>query len=195
MEKFLNETMAWNVKKQCLLSIDKIDEHRIILSFKVPPPSTMVIALHITCPASEKDSYIVECKNRQFSWIDDVNIYCLEKKPIPTKLLTVLNKQIMGLKDDPDTKPLKIEKKEEIVEKDFGFDFEKYKKTKELEALIALSKNNTQVETDTQTNKNKPQKQLFGDGIVGKIIVNEFMKLWDQSRNPKTTYKIDIIEI
>lgn len=213
VDTFITEGKIWNTKKNIISSFEKNDLRKVIIVFENTSKIDTITngcVLVVTCPSSDKDSFIVESKNKQYKWIDDVNIYCLEKKPTTAKLLNVLSKQVATIKDvvndkkegysDTEcvTKDLDI-----IVDRDLGFDFEKYKKTKELESLINMTSSKSvvaevhtsgRVGNNTSGVQSRGKSQLFGQAVVGKIIISEFMKLWEASRNPRSGYKVDIVD-
>lgn len=175
INNFLNELRKWNESRKVITMIN-VNSHNITISFGK-------YSFIITCPVSENDSYIVQAVGRSHNWLDDVNIYCLEKKPVPSRLLNVISNQVTKIKDSE----VMIELGDPInIDRDLGFDLEKYKKTKDLEAMITTSKSII----DSQQKCN----QLFSQGSVGKIIVSEFIKLWDQTRNNQASFKIDIMD-
>ena len=177
--EFTTEATAWNEKRKAITTMETHGD-KVTLTF-----GRHVVV--VTCPATPTDSYILDVRDRRPTWLDDVNIYCLEKRPSPTKLLNVISKQIASTKETDET----MVKLEESVttDRDLGFDFERYKKAKELEALIATSPGGLGAQGDVVQ-----RRQLFGHLVVGKIIVNEFLRLWDQSRAPRSAYKIDLVD-
>ncbi|AYV84593.1 MAG: ubiquitin-conjugating enzyme E2 [Hyperionvirus sp.] len=180
VDAFIAECKVWNSKKKLIDSFvagDDKDKERVVLVFDK-------VAIVVTCPKSEKDAYVVESRGKQYKWIDDVNIYCLEKKPTVSKLLNVLAKQIAGTVGAADVVVVDHKEGDIIVDRDLGFDFEKYKKTKEMESLINMA----------GASGGQHKAQLFGQAVVGKIIISEFMKLWENSRNPRSGYKVAIID-
>ncbi|AYV81429.1 MAG: ubiquitin-conjugating enzyme E2 [Harvfovirus sp.] len=195
VDAFIAEGGVWNSKRNLISLFEKVLDSGVLVSFVKNGCQVLV-----TCPVGERDSYIVESKNKQYRWIDDVNIYCLEKKPTPSKLLNVLSKQIAVVQDIVPV--VEAVGGDIIVDRDLGFDFEKYKKTKELEALINMAGSKSVV-ADVRVSgvgaaavaaAPRSKTQLFGQAVVGKIIITEFMKLWELARNPKVGYKIDIVD-
>lgn len=169
-------------------------ERNVITSFKTKGNNVIVrfdkYKFIFTCPDSEHESYIVQAKNRTYNWLDDVNLYCLENKPSINKLLNIMFKQISKIKDEKDT-IIKLNNTVNI-DRNLGFDIEKYQKQKDLEALIPTCK--SIIQSSSSSNVSKKMNQLFGHNVVGKLIVNEFIKLWDSSRAGSSFYKIDIAD-
>lgn len=176
-DEFMLELDKWNSSRN-LITASAVKNNEIIVSFGKHE-------LVFTCPISEKESYIVQSRNKQYNWLDDVNIYCLEKKPTPVKLLNVISKQLAKIKDETENVSCVKLRDSVNINIDFGFDLERYNKNKELESLISSSK--------SMIESQQKRGQLFTPTVVGKIIISEFMKLWDLSRNIHSQFKIDIV--
>lgn len=175
-ETFISELKKWNESKKVVTSCTAKGDNVVVMFGKYE--------FTFTCPTSEDESYIVQ-SNRPYNWLDDVNIYCLERKPTLSRLLNVMSKQISKIKDELDT----VVKLGDTVniDRNLGFDIEKYTKIKSLEALAPTSKSVIEY--------HQKRGQLFGQAVVAKIIISEFIKLWDQSRNnSKYPFKIDIVD-
>ena len=171
---FVDGFKQWNENRNAA-SLVSVNKNEVLLLFGSHE-------FVFTC--TDDEPFLVESRQRIFNWLDDVNLYCLEKRPTPSKLLNIMLKQIAKIKDLP-----KITKFSEPlnINRNLGFDLDKYNKNRELESLITSSKS-------TIVSSQKAD-QLFNRSVVGKIIITEFMKLWDTCRqNSRSPYKIDIVD-
>ncbi|AYV76372.1 MAG: ubiquitin-conjugating enzyme E2 [Terrestrivirus sp.] len=190
---FADEVERWNREKN-IVQVKENTGNYIVLQFNM---NSSPKSFKILYPSVKNDPYIVEyvdTRNTRLPWIDDVNMYCINKSPTPSKLLTVLYKQIDKTKDQ-EIKEIKITKLNGYVETntDFGFDMEKYKKGKEIDSYISISK--SQITTGVNNNSPK-EKSMFHQAVVGKIVATEFMELWEGSRTggTKNKYNIDLVD-
>lgn len=182
VQTFVEELIKWNEKKSMIKS-HQISTNDVTVEFNHDSVSRIFV---FSCPVSETDSYIVRSKNKQYQWIHDINIYCMEKKPTPSKLLNAISKFIISIKEDDEVVSEPVKTYESVtIDRDLGFDYEYYKKNKELESLITSSTGI--IESQQKTN------QLFSKSAVSKMIILEFMKLWDQTRKSKTNFKIELV--
>lgn len=125
----------------------------------------------VICP-KENDttsSYIIKSGHKYFEyeWLDDLTLYCLEKNPTPKKFINILEKFVGKLQND---KYIEILNKQKNIYSSVENDVAKYVKQKELESL--LDKSFGVVVSDKKYIYNKP--------TVGKIVIAEYMKLWNK---------------
>jgi Ubiquitin-protein ligase len=125
----------------------------------------------ITCPTTSDDVFCVDCKTK-YKWLDSINIYCIDNKPNIKKLINILFRKIT---------------KEHTIEKNDNFDIIKYMKFKELNDII--TKNN-----QTIISENKNIQPLFDNNCVLKIILNEYMEIWENCYKGKLPYNVEIID-
>jgi baculoviral IAP repeat-containing protein 6 len=179
-DTFISELKKWSEGKDIIKSTSVSGANVTVLFGKHE--------FTFTCPKSVKEPYIVQSKYRAYPWLDDVNIYCLEKRPTASKLLNIMSKQISRVKDEPEPAPKNVVKLNDPVniDRDLGFDLERYTKNRELEKLMSVSKG----VIESQQKKS----QLFEQHVVGKIIITEFMKIWDAGRGSHSPFTVDTVQ-
>lgn len=195
----LTDIEKWN-KKHCDENVAFIVKE--VIKFTKSKNNMNIIKLslgkrcfNILCPITKTESYVVEYDGSgRLLWIDDINLFCINKSPTITKLLNVLHKQIEKMKDE-DVKEVKLTKLNDHIDMttQLGFDLEKYKKKKELETYLSTSTCDKTTLRSGNESKQQSKESLFGKTVVGRIVVEEFMELWELGKTHKKKFSLDIV--
>jgi baculoviral IAP repeat-containing protein 6 len=164
MNNLNEEITAWNIKKNTITEF-AIKDNIVNIAFGK-------IKFKITCPSQNETFYIVESLGKQYTWLDDVNLYCLESSPTISKILTKLQKNIDSkLNEDRDTvSSAAFDSPKENIE---NYNIELYKKKKDLESYIANSKSQL-------TTTDKTVASLFNKTVVAQMIIDEFISSYGE---------------
>jgi ubiquitin-protein ligase len=123
--------------------------------------------------------YLIEC-NEPFEWLQNINMYSINKKPSPEKLLEKIK--------------YKIGKNNTIIIEQFK-QIEQSEKKDELnlkEILINKELNRiSKIEEKNNNFNNNKLKKLFNDNTIKDIIINEYLKLWIRNNS---TQKVEITD-
>lgn len=182
----------WNKDKN-VVKIKSINSKSVSLDF-----DTHIFRISFETP------FVIEYLGKtRLSWIDTINMYCIDKSNTLTfvKLLTILYKQIEKNKADL-VKEITITKFDnsarvsDVSTNFMDFELEKHKKSKEIDSLIPTSK--SQIYSH-QYGSSDNTKNLFTQTVVGKLVAAEFMELWEMSRSggaggAKGKFRIEIVD-
>lgn len=153
---------------------------------------------NILCSSIKGEPFIVDYVGTdRLQWIDDFNLFVINKLPSITKLLTVLSKQVEKMKDD--IKEVKLTKLLDHIDMstNLGFDLEKYKKKKELETFLSTSVSNviaiTGIGNFKQIAQLTSKDSMFGREVVGQMIIEEFLELWELGKTGKKKFMLDTV--
>lgn len=161
----------WNEDKN-IVKIDSSNNDSIILNFNDSHTFKMIY------PKTTNESYIIEYINnnnmRRLGWISDLNIYFIQKKPEPKKMLDIFYKQYNKYQNTLETRKLTTIDSTIELNTAVNFELEKMNMAKYIESVIETSK--SQIYTNTNTNI------IFDRKTVANLIAREFIELWEQGR-------------
>lgn len=184
--EFVTEVEKWNNDKNVVhVRIPENDEHCVKLQFSKS-------SFKVNLPKTRNESYIVEFDGKaRLAWIDELNMYCITKsgQVTPTKLISILHKQVQKLRDEDlkDPEIVQLTTLDNGIDASLSFDLEKYKKIKEIESLLSTSK--SQIFTKSKS----VSSSMFNQSIVGKMVTNEFMELWEIGKK-KHQFTINVVD-
>lgn len=175
MEIITKDIEKWNKKRDQKISDIRTDDKIITIMFED-------INFVITPPKSEKDFYVVETQtNNNLPWINDINVYSLERRPNFLELITRIAKTIKINKNT------EKEQSREVfnVHKHFmslnaeldNSNNDYYKLKRQLEDLLKTSYSENSTETSSKV------KSIFSKENVGKTIVEEYLSLYKAFKN------------
>lgn len=134
-------------------------------------------------PPNEKNKYFIvsSTDGRRLRWIDDMNLYCIQKRP---KIGRILSKLISNIEkySQSDQKPAIILDKD-ITQDTYNINFHKEK--------VRLQKASTSVTSKSVFNIDPSVKRLFNSNVVSDRIVTEYLNIWKSFNS--TRNKIDIV--
>ena len=188
-DTFISEIDRWNADRNIVHA--RVTDSKYIVKLQFQKTS-----FKVNLSENRSDPYVVEFDGKaRLPWIEELNLYCISKQGQmnPTKLINILYKQVQKMKDEDIKEPEIVQLSSLDVDTTLGFDLEKYKKTKEIDALIPTSKSQIFI-SNNNNNKNKTTNtNLFNQSIVGKLVTNEYMELWELSKK-KHQFTIDFVD-
>ena len=173
MEIITKDIEKWNKKRDQKISNVHTDDKTITITFED-------INFVITPPKSENDFYVVETQIN-LPWVNDINIYSLEKHPNFLELITRIAKTIKINKNT------EKEQSREVFNANNHFmslnaeldnsNNDYYKLKRHLEDLLKTSYSDSSMDTSSKV------KSIFNKENVGKTIVEEYLSLYKAFKN------------
>lgn len=155
----------WNVYHIYKIKYSDVKDNKI-------PISIGDYDLIITLPSHIDNFYMFESAHK-LSWIDDINIYSMDKHPTLNMLLHKIEKKINKSKEQKNIN-MKLLDTVIIPNNDSDRDIALYYERKKLEDCLESSKSKFS-EIDI---KSKNCNQLFVTKTIGEILINEYMNIY-----------------
>jgi baculoviral IAP repeat-containing protein 6 len=145
------------------------------------------VSFSLVVPKNQTEYFIIHSVDKRYNWIYKLNLYCAEKNPDLSKLLTRLKSYVE--KEEKSSKSNLIIKETSLLfaggDSIENYDLEIYKMQKKIEEFAATSKSQLNTSVDKKN-------QLYTKSAVSKIVSGEFLDTLKKYKN-SSKIKIELV--
>ena len=134
----------------------------------------------ITFPTNDYNFYLVgPYEDTDYEWYDNLNIYCIEKKPTEEKILTKLYKYIdkQNIKGIRKYSTTQIDTNEKLKSID-TYDMSHYRMKEKIKAFAETS-----IFLENEFAQNVNIKSIYNENILVNILIEEYLNCWENKIN------------